>query len=116
MSKLVYTVHSAVKEPVPVEATTADGRAVIAYVDGLTVELTNGNHGPTFRFTTDSAAELDEQVALFAVGASITLTFSGVPAPAPVVSDAPAQVESVDPAPVASDAPAETPTTATQEG
>jgi hypothetical protein len=77
--KMLYTVHSAVQERVPVKA-QLHGVDVDAHVPGLTVELIGGDaeHGHTFRFVPRDAADLAAHVALFQPGARVQAEFSPV--------------------------------------
>lgn len=73
------TVHSAVIEPVPVDA-VANGETVTAMIDRLVIELVPAgdthDHGHTFRLPVTSAANRVAQVARYRHGATVTLTLT----------------------------------------
>lgn len=72
--EIIYTVASCSEDPVDVIA-TVNGREVSAKVMGLVVELVSEDEsmGHTFRFTPEDMTAAKD---MFAVGETITLTFS----------------------------------------
>lgn len=76
---MVYTVHTAVRERVPVTV-ELKGAQVEAHVPGLTVELVGGDadHAHTFRLVPMSDEEMAAHEALFQPGTKVQAAFTRV--------------------------------------
>jgi len=70
-----YTVHSCVEQAIPIKAMVGD-REIDATVPGLIVELTNEQHGHTFKFTPKDDKDLEAHKKMFEPDTEVVVQFS----------------------------------------
>ena len=69
-----FIVHTAAVQKVAVAAALPDGTPVSAEIDGLVVELVGGGHCHTWQFVPGPDMTLEQLVAKYPMGATITVT------------------------------------------